>query len=127
MCYSGVALVNNLRDLTLQRRWDALQASIVGVASAEAAEVAGEGSSGPRVKQYCLCSPTQHPGSFRCRQHQAEYSWADALRILLVSGVFFSSSFAAKRGFKFVTSSLVSVMIIILNCNENIVMADAVD
>uniref|UniRef100_A0A803QWD3 Uncharacterized protein n=1 Tax=Cannabis sativa TaxID=3483 RepID=A0A803QWD3_CANSA len=75
MCYSGVALVNNLRDLTLQRRWHALEATIVGVASAEAAEVAGE-SSGPRVKQYCLCSPTQHPGSFRCRQHQAEYSWA---------------------------------------------------
>ncbi|KAI3992481.1 hypothetical protein MKX01_022572 [Papaver californicum] len=25
--------------------------------------------------QYCLCSPTQHPGSFRCRHHQNEYQW----------------------------------------------------
>ncbi|KAI3977381.1 hypothetical protein MKX01_000294 [Papaver californicum] len=25
--------------------------------------------------QYCLCSPTQHPGSFRCKHHQNEYQW----------------------------------------------------
>ncbi|KAI3962603.1 hypothetical protein MKW98_008470 [Papaver atlanticum] len=25
--------------------------------------------------QYCLCSPTQHPGSFRCKHHQNGYQW----------------------------------------------------
>lgn len=23
----------------------------------------------------CLCSPTNHPGSFRCRYHHNEYVW----------------------------------------------------
>jgi hypothetical protein len=22
-----------------------------------------------------VCSPSQHPGSFRCRQHHGEYIW----------------------------------------------------
>lgn len=34
----------------------------------------GSGNDGSR-RQYCLCSPTQHPGSFRCRQHRAQYVW----------------------------------------------------
>lgn len=25
--------------------------------------------------QQCICSPTTHPGSFRCRYHHAEYVW----------------------------------------------------
>lgn len=29
-------------------------------------------SSPPAVKMVCLCSPTNHPGSFRCRLHRAE-------------------------------------------------------
>ncbi|PON94547.1 hypothetical protein TorRG33x02_095820 [Trema orientale] len=79
MCYSGLALVS-LRDLAERRRWHALQANMAAVA--ETANYAhapnfevGEAAGGGSVKQYCLCSPTQHPGSFRCRQHQAEYAW----------------------------------------------------
>ncbi|KAA0046597.1 hypothetical protein E6C27_scaffold114G001380 [Cucumis melo var. makuwa] len=26
-------------------------------------------------KRRCLCSPTTHPGSFRCRLHRSEYVW----------------------------------------------------
>lgn len=26
----------------------------------------------------CICSPTSHPGSFRCRQHHGQYKWATA-------------------------------------------------
>ena len=33
---------------------------------------AAGGSGGRRM---CLCSPTSHPGSFRCRYHQADYVW----------------------------------------------------
>lgn len=36
----------------------------------------GGGSSGMKVSmKRCVCSPSQHPGSFRCRQHQAKYVW----------------------------------------------------
>ncbi|WCJ42444.1 serine-rich protein-related [Euphorbia peplus] len=27
------------------------------------------------TKMYCICSPTTHPGSFRCRYHIAEYNF----------------------------------------------------
>jgi len=33
----------------------------------------GAGEDGS-IKQ-CVCSPSKHPGSFRCRQHQAKYVW----------------------------------------------------
>lgn len=38
----------------------------------------GDGSGGEdgSIKPcVCVCSPSQHPGSFRCRQHQAKYVW----------------------------------------------------
>lgn len=30
---------------------------------------------GELMKLLCVCSPTQHKGSFRCRLHRAEYVW----------------------------------------------------
>lgn len=38
--------------------------------------LAGGGGGAVRV---CLCSPTNHPGSFRCRQHHGEYQWVNRL------------------------------------------------
>lgn len=70
MCYPVRPLVS-LRDLAIHRRWYAFQAPIVVERVEEAARGGGGGGS---VKQ-CLCSPTRHPGSFRCRQHHAEYVW----------------------------------------------------
>ncbi|KAM3246094.1 hypothetical protein P3L10_007861 [Capsicum annuum] len=32
------------------------------------------GGAGTRRLQ-CVCSPTTHPGSFRCRHHHADYKW----------------------------------------------------
>ncbi|KAL4179768.1 hypothetical protein AMTRI_Chr13g121730 [Amborella trichopoda] len=26
-------------------------------------------------KTWCICSPTTHPGSFRCRYHRKYYQW----------------------------------------------------
>lgn len=34
---------------------------------------ANSGSGGGMKR--CVCSPTHHPGSFRCRYHHAEYEW----------------------------------------------------
>ncbi|CAL5327750.1 hypothetical protein CsSME_00007541 [Camellia sinensis var. sinensis] len=43
------------------------------------AETAGRG--GGDMKQ-CVCSPTRHPGSFRCRQHHAaQYEWVGVSRL----------------------------------------------
>ncbi|KAK3028327.1 hypothetical protein RJ639_037789 [Escallonia herrerae] len=36
------------------------------------------GGGGGAVKQ-CLCSPTLHPGSFKCRYHHREYQWPGRL------------------------------------------------
>ncbi|KAL3511803.1 hypothetical protein ACH5RR_024520 [Cinchona calisaya] len=38
----------------------------------------GGGADGGVVKQ-CICSPTTHPGSFRCRYHLTEYQWVGRL------------------------------------------------
>ncbi|MFS7974260.1 hypothetical protein Hanom_Chr09g00866491 [Helianthus anomalus] len=35
----------------------------------------GGGEEVSKVKKQCLCSPTHHPGSFRCRHHHSEYIW----------------------------------------------------
>ncbi|EXB37027.1 hypothetical protein L484_020813 [Morus notabilis] len=82
MCYSGdLASVIGHRDLVVRRRWYALQANMAAVVAdnhvhAESFAVGdGRGGGGGAAKRYCLCSPTQHPGSFRCRQHLGEYAW----------------------------------------------------
>ncbi|KAH0762371.1 hypothetical protein KY290_018444 [Solanum tuberosum] len=30
---------------------------------------------GAGMGKQCICSPTIHPGSFRCRHHHADYKW----------------------------------------------------
>ncbi|GAU39262.1 hypothetical protein TSUD_72010 [Trifolium subterraneum] len=42
-----------------------------------AAVVAGQSHGGEdgSIKLKCVCSPSKHPGSFRCRQHQDKYVW----------------------------------------------------
>ncbi|PNX91122.1 hypothetical protein L195_g047251, partial [Trifolium pratense] len=44
------------------------------LAAVAAGEVHG-GDDGGSVKLQCVCSPSKHPGSFRCRQHQDKYVW----------------------------------------------------
>ncbi|KAK2385450.1 hypothetical protein QL285_072689 [Trifolium repens] len=46
-------------------------------AEQELAVVAGQthGGEDGSIKLKCVCSPSKHPGSFRCRQHQAKYVW----------------------------------------------------
>ncbi|KAH7865500.1 hypothetical protein Vadar_007465 [Vaccinium darrowii] len=76
MCY--VVESNNRRLVLPVRRAEEVvviqQAPIQlnGVATTRGGS--GSGGGGGDVKQ-CICSPTRHPGSFRCRHHHAEYEW----------------------------------------------------
>lgn len=38
-------------------------------------QAAGGGGGGGGTVKKCVCSPTRHPGSFRCRQHSRGYVW----------------------------------------------------
>ncbi|KAJ4959422.1 hypothetical protein NE237_026533 [Protea cynaroides] len=66
------------------------QAPVIAVPAAVA--VAGDGggesgslpSSSSSTKQ-CVCSPTRHPGSFRCRQHHADYEWVRRIQPMLTA------------------------------------------
>ena len=69
MCYPGA----NLEPLAKRRGCPVLRAP-------QAVEATGGGGGGGRggrggMLKQCVCSPTSHPGSFRCRHHQAEYVW----------------------------------------------------
>ncbi|PIN06441.1 hypothetical protein CDL12_21010 [Handroanthus impetiginosus] len=35
------------------------------------------GGRGGGITKVCVCSPTGHPGSFRCRHHHGEYQWVN--------------------------------------------------
>ena len=86
MCYPAGVPLGGFRDLTVHHRWFVLQLQqapmvVETVTRHASTAVAGEGSGGGggdgggSLKQ-CVCSPTGHPGSFRCRQHHAAgYVW----------------------------------------------------
>ncbi|KAK3439213.1 hypothetical protein EUGRSUZ_C03849 [Eucalyptus grandis] len=58
---------------------DVGNARMPAAAAAAAGGTAGAGADGLGSKRRCLCSPTLHPGSFRCRHHRAEYAWGGAM------------------------------------------------
>lgn len=60
-----------------QRLLVALVAATAEEAARQPPRVEAEGGGG--VVKVCLCSPTAHPGSFRCRLHHREYQWVNRL------------------------------------------------
>nr|GLL49042.1 hypothetical protein HannXRQ_Chr10g0317871 [Ipomoea trifida] len=73
MCYHQCYELGGLRDLAaattrLQRR------HVSDESVRRRAEDSGNGGGGEPLRR-CLCSPTTHPGSFRCRYHVAAYVW----------------------------------------------------
>ncbi|KGN65356.1 hypothetical protein Csa_020011 [Cucumis sativus] len=69
MCYPHHFL--SRRDFSsLQCNWVLFQTT-----PAEDATPAIESCGDESGKRRCLCSPTRHPGSFRCRLHRNEYVW----------------------------------------------------
>ncbi|KAG6718677.1 hypothetical protein I3842_04G163900 [Carya illinoinensis] len=92
MCYPGVPNLVILSKwmIALQAPMDEAEtvvirrhASTAAVGDQAVVAGGGGGSGGGSVKQ-CVCSPTQHPGSFRCRQHSRGYVWGG--RLLLRDG-----------------------------------------
>ena len=88
MCYPGSVPLVGIRELAVQSRWFVLQAPIgIEAVTRRASEAVvggaaegGGGGGGGSVKQ-CVCSPTRHPGSFRCRQHHAAgYVWGGRMQ-----------------------------------------------
>ncbi|GAB4852573.1 hypothetical protein Ancab_016786 [Ancistrocladus abbreviatus] len=69
----------SLQELAARHRWRALQAlpmagRLAGPARTAMNSTAAGVVSAGSVK-LCVCSPTRHPGSFRCRYHHAGYVW----------------------------------------------------
>lgn len=77
MCHPGLPQGRpDHQELAAQRRWLLLQLAAMVAENTVRSEVAASGDAREgTVKQYCLCSPTRHPGSFRCRLHRAKYVW----------------------------------------------------
>ena len=77
MCQPGIPEGRpDHQELAAQRRWLLLQLSAMvadSTVNSDAAAAAAEGGREGGGKQYCICSPTKHPGSFRCRLHRAGF------------------------------------------------------
>lgn len=75
MCYPY--LVGDYQSDNHRRRL----VSLVEEAARQPPEVVNgaEAGGGGGAVRACLCSPTSHPGSFRCRQHHGEYQWVNRL------------------------------------------------
>lgn len=88
MCYSGVYFFASENRHNGLPRESLVQTIIAGEVSRHEASVRGAngdddgggGGSGSGAMKQCLCSPTLHPGSFRCRHHRSEYQWVGRLR-----------------------------------------------
>ncbi|KAL9443533.1 hypothetical protein AB3S75_016822 [Citrus x aurantiifolia] len=74
MCYpTGVSLVSRTDLVLVQGRWFVSRVPVQGANEEVGGEAAGgDGGSGGGLIKQCVCSPTTHPGSFRCRHHQAQ-------------------------------------------------------
>ncbi|CAH8255398.1 unnamed protein product [Arabidopsis lyrata] len=49
--------------------------TVAEVTAATEVEASAGHRSGGGGKKKCVCSPSKHPRSFKCRYHQHEYQW----------------------------------------------------
>ncbi|CAN4088922.1 unnamed protein product [Withania somnifera] len=76
MCYSGVPYLVGSHDKKERRgRYVHVAREQVPPVQASAASSGNRGVTRVGIGKQCICSPTIHPGSFRCRQHHADYKW----------------------------------------------------
>ncbi|KAL7114162.1 hypothetical protein ACP275_04G102800 [Erythranthe tilingii] len=76
MCYPQVAYWEGGYKCATRRRQlitPAEAATEVAVRGRQEANTGGGGG----IAKVCVCSPTGHPGSFRCRHHHGEYQWVN--------------------------------------------------
>uniref|UniRef100_A0A803LNB7 Uncharacterized protein n=1 Tax=Chenopodium quinoa TaxID=63459 RepID=A0A803LNB7_CHEQI len=76
MCYSIVSFPTGANDESLggQPRRGTRRSPEMVVEVVVQREVAISRGNDGREGQ-CVCSPTSHPGSFRCRNHRSDYKW----------------------------------------------------
>lgn len=84
MCHPDFPLVGVNHDWKNRRRqfaWAAGMATVEVVNQQAPIELPRgvDGGGASATKKYCLCSPTRHPGSFRCRYHRSKYIWVGRL------------------------------------------------
>lgn len=82
MCYPGADLPSAYTPASPHRQWVAA----VEAAAQETARRQGTASNrgrlaedGGGITRVCVCSPSSHPGSFRCRHHHQQYQWVSRL------------------------------------------------
>ncbi|KAL5729285.1 hypothetical protein ACHQM5_002259 [Ranunculus cassubicifolius] len=84
MCHPGLPLMSfgGSGKSIQRRRWLVFQVvEVINNNLQGDGTVSGSAAEGHQSPKMCLCSPTRHPGSFRCRQHQAEYQWGSRIRV----------------------------------------------
>ncbi|OAY27324.1 hypothetical protein MANES_16G116800v8 [Manihot esculenta] len=73
MCNPAVRFISH-RAFVEERRWLVFQAVDTVTEQPRTETAAVGGATGGSIGR-CICSPTRHPGSFRCRHHRADYAW----------------------------------------------------
>lgn len=83
MCYPFDAYWEGACYESANRRRQLVAAAAAAAEAARRREMIGRGGGlaegGGGISKGCVCSPTSHPGSFRCRQHHGEYQWVNRL------------------------------------------------
>ncbi|KAK4736003.1 hypothetical protein R3W88_010264 [Solanum pinnatisectum] len=70
MCYSGIPYWIDKRERYVHIAREQVPVQATAESTGSRGVVAGAG-----MAKQCICSPTIHPGSFRCRHHHADYKW----------------------------------------------------
>ncbi|KAJ4846403.1 hypothetical protein Tsubulata_006028 [Turnera subulata] len=83
MCHPGIPPIPHY-NLVVARRRMVLEAVVEAETGHAREEVAGGAGDGASSIKNCLCSPTRHPGSFRCRYHHADYVWGGRITKKLI-------------------------------------------
>lgn len=74
MCYPlGAYWEGDYKPVSTRRQLTVPPPATTHAVNAGSGLVGGGGGGG--IVKVCLCSPTNHPGSFRCRHHHGEYQW----------------------------------------------------
>ncbi|GLU09851.1 hypothetical protein SLE2022_266900 [Rubroshorea leprosula] len=81
MCYSNrVSSGDQKGSVVVQQRWLVLRTPPVITTVRRTPSIRGTGEAGGAgLTKRCVCSPSTHPGSFKCRHHRAEYLWGGRL------------------------------------------------
>lgn len=75
MCYPSGAHCVSVHDKLGERRGRFVHPDTREDVQIQVSRVSTENEAAVGKMKQCVCSPTHHPGSFRCRHHHADYKW----------------------------------------------------